>query len=95
MTIEQAIQILRDKLSHVTREYRPEDEALDVLMQSAHAANNGRQDAERLEWLMRRISGSALRDIGVITSSGGLKWARKAIDDAMKSTDRAQEGSPK
>lgn len=31
MTLYEAIQVLRVKLSHVTRDYRPEDEALDVL----------------------------------------------------------------
>ncbi|WP_186163383.1 hypothetical protein [Burkholderia gladioli] len=40
------------------------------------------EDTERLEWLMHRLSGKALRDIGVVTSSGGIEWAREAIDAA-------------
>ena len=31
MNVDEAIAVLRKKLRHVTREYRPEDQALDVI----------------------------------------------------------------
>lgn len=42
-----------------------------------------RTDTERLNWLLERISGKALRDIGVIYS-GGSPSMRAAIDAAME-----------
>jgi hypothetical protein len=41
-------------------------------------------DTQMLDWLMHRLPGSALRGIGVITSAGGIEWAREAIAAAMK-----------
>lgn len=46
-------------------------------------ANDEFRDTERLEWLMHYLSGHELRRIGVDPSSGGLFWARVAIDKAM------------
>lgn len=44
------------------------------------------RDAERLEWVMHRLSGKALREIGVIPDSGGLEYARAAIDAAIRAS---------
>lgn len=40
-------------------------------------------DTARLSWLIRKLSGKALRDAGVIYSAGS-ETIRAAIDDAMK-----------
>lgn len=47
-------------------------------------------DAERLEWILHNLSGSALRQINVIPASGGLHFGRIAIDAARA----AQKGQP-
>jgi hypothetical protein len=44
-------------------------------------------DTDRLEWLMHRLPGSALRALNVNVASGGLHWARIAIDAAMKGSE--------
>lgn len=37
MDIDEAEKILREKISHITRDYTPEDQALDVLSKHARA----------------------------------------------------------
>lgn len=37
MTLDEAIKVLRRKLAHITRDYRPEDEAFDVLCKAARS----------------------------------------------------------
>ncbi|GAB3388882.1 hypothetical protein [Azotobacter armeniacus] len=44
-----------------------------------------RKDTERLEWLLPRINGRALREIGVIYS-GGTDTMRTAIDTAIEAS---------
>jgi hypothetical protein len=39
-------------------------------------------DAERLDWLLSRLTGRALRDAGVVYSEGNPEAKRAAIDDA-------------
>lgn len=43
-------------------------------------------DTRRLEWLLHKISGKALREVGITVtlSEGGLDGCRSAIDAAMK-----------
>lgn len=48
------------------------------------AARDDARDAERLEWLMHRITGKELRRIGIITSGAANMW-RDAIDAAIDS----------
>ena len=45
-------------------------------------------DSDRLEWLMRNISGAALRRIGV---NYGCNCERSRIDAAMRGDSRAEE----
>lgn len=52
--------------------------------QPAASGEQAAQDTARLEWLLHRLSGAELRRIGVVTSSGGLRWGREAIDAAMQ-----------
>jgi hypothetical protein len=41
-------------------------------------------DAKRLDWLMRRVSESAFRDIGIVWPAWSPQSRRAAIDAAMK-----------
>ncbi|KWK75744.1 hypothetical protein [Burkholderia ubonensis] len=53
-------------------------------------AEAAEKDAARLDWVMHRLSGKALRDIGVIYSEGNPAATRAAIDAAIA---QRQEGS--
>lgn len=52
------------------------------LLRTLREQHETRTDTDRLDWLLRRISGKALRDIGV-EYSGGTATMREAIDKAM------------
>ncbi|WP_186163115.1 Lar family restriction alleviation protein [Burkholderia gladioli] len=72
---------MRAVLTNENCVYGTPDELYAALGRAAPAISES-EDTERLEWLMHRLSGKALRDIGVVTSSGGIEWAREAIDAA-------------
>ena len=55
-----------------------------ALTGQSDAARDDARDAERLEWLMHRITGKELRRIGIITSGAANMW-RDAIDAAIDS----------
>lgn len=59
--------------------------------ESADIGVAAQKDADRLEWVLRKISGAELRRIGVVMSSGGLDSGRVAIDGAMASEMSAIE----
>lgn len=42
------------------------------------------RDTERLNWLIRKLSGKVLREVGVIYSAGSESFIRAAIDSAIK-----------
>lgn len=46
MNVDEAIAVLRKKLRHVTREYRPEDQALDVIANVLKHTDLGRRANE-------------------------------------------------
>lgn len=46
MNVDEAEKILRRKLSHVTRDYRPEDQALDVLVAAARSNARGAEPVQ-------------------------------------------------
>jgi len=54
------------------------------VVRAMREQHKGKTDTHRLDWLLHRISGKALRDIGVVYSSGSDKHSlREAIDRAM------------
>lgn len=55
-----------------------------AVMAELQRLRQDEKDAARLEFLLRRLPGSALRSIGVDVASGGLHWGRIAIDAAME-----------
>jgi hypothetical protein len=75
-----AVRALADRLN-------PYEEPADVLRQCADEIDALKEDAERLEFLMRHISGKALRPIiGEMAWTGDLQEFRSAIDHARKGT---------
>lgn len=85
-----AVEAERDALRTKVERLQEED---DKALQRASMAEESkalateiarlRKDKERLEWLLPRINGKALREIGVIYS-GGSDTIRAAIDAAME-----------
>ncbi len=57
------------------------------------AAREALTDTARLEWVMHRMPGSALRNVGILTSEGGLADHREAIDRAIAAMAPPESGA--
>jgi hypothetical protein len=51
--------------------------------ENSTAVATGITDSQRLEWLLKRLTGKSLREAGVVYSDG-IRSARDAIDSSMR-----------
>jgi len=98
MELDEAIKILKKKLSHITRDYRPEDQAFDVLCKEAKNAQAQlaglRRDAERYRFMRSRTitPSAAVACASAVDELYGDEMDA-AIDDAMKPNAQVQPAS--
>lgn len=87
MNTDEAIAILREKLSHVTRDYRPEDQALDVLCKALRDADPVVGAAYRAdhEKAVRQITLVAQRHSAVrgLSPENAINHLAFALDQAL------------
>lgn len=73
MTVDEAIDILRRRLAHVTREYRKEDEAFDVLCKAARA-----------EPFQKRVRTWTVSCFGEVIAGDRTERSHRFIEEALE-----------